>query len=177
DVVGMDDVKAVMLETLLWPTQYARVFAQCPLRLRSGLLLYGVSGTGKTLLCTAVAQRVGLPIIKVKGPELLGKYIGQSEAAVRDVFRRAKAAQPSILLFDEFESICPRRGGDHTGVTDRVVNQFLTELDGAEGLTGVFVLATTSRPDLIDAALLRPGRLDRSLRCGLPDLPTRRRLL
>lgn len=112
--------------------------------------------------------------ITVSGPELLNKYIGASEAAVRDVFRRAAAAAPSILFFDEFDAIAPQRGHDNTGVSDRVVNQLLTELDGVEGLRGVSVIAATSRPDLLDAALLRPGRLDRMLYCGFPS-PTERR--
>ncbi|MEQ2168003.1 hypothetical protein GOODEAATRI_009904, partial [Goodea atripinnis] len=125
--------------------------------------------TGKTLLIRAVAKDSGMNFISIKGPELLSKYIGASEQGVRDVFQRAQAAKPCILFFDEFDSLAPRRGHDSTGVTDRVVNQLLTELDGVEGLQGVYVLAATSRPDLIDPALLRPGRLDKSLYCPLPD--------
>eukprot|EP00878_Enallax_costatus_P027692 GHUV01029835.1.p1 GENE.GHUV01029835.1~~GHUV01029835.1.p1 ORF type:complete len:260 (+),score=71.63 GHUV01029835.1:605-1384(+) len=112
-----------------------------------------------------------------QGPELLNKYIGQSEAAVRDLFSRAAAAAPCVLFFDEFDAIAPPRGHDSTGVTDRVVNQLLTELDGVEGLTGVAVLAATSRPDLIDAALLRPGRLDRMVFCGMPNESERLQIL
>lgn len=109
----------------------------------------------------AIAKECGLNLITVKGPELLNKYIGQSEASIRSVFERAKASLPCLLFFEEFDSIAPCRGQDNTGVTDRVVNQLLTELDGAEGLQGVFVIAATSRPNSIDAALLRPGRLDK----------------
>ncbi|PBP26421.1 ATPase [Diplocarpon rosae] len=166
---GLHSTRKILLETLQYPTTYAPIFAQCPLRLRSGLLLYGYPGCGKTLLASAVAGECGLNFISVKGPEILNKYIGASEKSVRDLFDRAEAARPCVLFFDEFDSIAPKRGHDSTGVTDRVVNQLLTQMDGAEGLSGVYVLAATSRPDLIDPALLRPGRLDKSLLCDLPD--------
>lgn len=166
---GLHTARKTLLETLQYPTTYAPIFAQCPLRLRSGLLLYGFPGCGKTLLASAVAGECGLNFISVKGPEILNKYIGASEKSVRDLFERAQAARPCVLFFDEFDSIAPKRGHDSTGVTDRVVNQLLTQMDGAEGLSGVYVLAATSRPDLIDPALLRPGRLDKSLVCDLPD--------
>ncbi|MCO5599777.1 hypothetical protein L7F22_053884 [Adiantum nelumboides] len=169
DIGGLQETRRVLRETLEWPTKYAKVFAQCPLRLRSGLLLYGYPGCGKTLLAGAVARECGLNFISVKGPEILNKYIGASEKSVRDLFDRAQAAKPCVLFFDEFDSIAPKRGHDSTGVTDRVVNQLLTQMDGAEGLSGVYVLAATSRPDLIDSALLRPGRLDKSLLCDLPS--------
>ncbi|KAK2073516.1 hypothetical protein P8C59_007797 [Phyllachora maydis] len=170
---GLRETRRVLLETLQYPTKYAPLFAQCPLRLRSGLLLYGFPGCGKTLLASAVAGECGLNFISVKGPEILNKYIGASEKSVRDLFARAQAARPCVLFFDEFDSIAPKRGHDSTGVTDRVVNQLLTQMDGAEGLSGVYVLAATSRPDLIDPALLRPGRLDKSLLCPVPDLDDR----
>ena len=109
----------------------------------------------------------------MKGPEILNKYIGASEKSVRDLFERAESARPCVLFFDEFDSIAPKRGHDSTGVTDRVVNQLLTQMDGAEGLSGVYVLAATSRPDLIDPALLRPGRLDKSLLCDMPNADDR----
>ncbi|OMJ28972.1 Peroxisome biosynthesis protein PAS1 [Smittium culicis] len=188
DIGGLYETKRQLLETLELPTKYAALFAPPQntsdpskksksggLRLRSGILLYGHPGCGKTMLASAVASQCGLNFISVKGPELLNKYIGQSEQSVRDIFARAKSAKPSILFFDEFDSIAPRRGHDNTGVTDRVVNQFLTEMDGAEGLDGVYVLAATSRPDLIDPALLRPGRLDKSLICGIPVEASERR--
>ncbi|KAI8084697.1 P-loop containing nucleoside triphosphate hydrolase protein [Halteromyces radiatus] len=149
DIGGLNETRHALLETLEWPTKYASVFAQCPLRLRSG----------------------------VKGPEILNKYIGASEKSVRDLFERASAAKPCVLFFDEFDSIAPRRGHDSTGVTDRVVNQMLTQMDGAEGLDGVYVLAATSRPDLIDPALLRPGRLDKALLCGMPNFDERLEIL
>eukprot|EP00775_Hariotina_reticulata_P002723 gene2723-3020_t len=158
DAGGLSAAVAALHEALVMPTKYSHLLAAAPLRLRTGLLLFGPPGCGKT-----------------HGPELLNKYIGQSEAAVRELFGRAAAAAPCVLFFDEFDAIAPPRGHDSTGVTDRVVNQLLTELDGVEGLAGVTVLAATSRPDLIDAALLRPGkqagacRLDRMVFCGFPD--------
>ena len=170
---GLHHTRQMLLETLQYPTTYAPIFSKCPLRLRSGLLLYGYPGCGKTLLASAIASQTGLNFISVKGPEILNKYIGASEKSVRDLFERAQAARPCVLFFDEFDSIAPKRGHDSTGVTDRVVNQLLTQMDGAEGLSGVYVLAATSRPDLIDPALLRPGRLDKSLECGMPTFEDR----
>ncbi|KAI0919744.1 hypothetical protein AcV5_001721 [Taiwanofungus camphoratus] len=177
DIGGLNETKRVLRETLEWPTKYGPIFAQSPLRLRSGLLLYGYPGCGKTLLASAVAKECGLNFISIKGPEILNKYIGASEKSVRDLFERASAARPCVLFFDEFDSIAPKRGHDSTGVTDRVVNQMLTQMDGAEGLEGVYVLAATSRPDLIDSALLRPGRLDKSLLCGMPNATERKEIL
>ncbi|KAJ3184012.1 Peroxisome biosynthesis protein pex1 [Gaertneriomyces sp. JEL0708] len=145
DIGGLWSTKRVLLETLEWPTKYAQIFANCSLRLRSGLLLYGFPGCGKTLLASAVAKECGLNFISVKGPELLNKYIGARH--------------------------------DNTGVTDRVVNQMLTQMDGAEGLDGVYVLAATSRPDIIDPALLRPGRLDKSILCNMPEVDERLEIL
>ncbi|KAJ3230510.1 Peroxisome biosynthesis protein pex1 [Chytriomyces hyalinus] len=177
DIGGLHEPKKMLIETLEWPTKYAAIFASCPLRLRSGILLYGFPGCGKTILAAAVAKECGLNFISVKGPEILNKYIGESEKSVRDLFDRAQAAKPCILFFDEFDSIAPRRGNDNTGVTDRVVNQLLTQMDGAEGLDGVYVLAATSRPDLIDPALLRPGRLDKSVLCDMPSIQERAEIL
>ncbi|KAI6043399.1 P-loop containing nucleoside triphosphate hydrolase protein [Pisolithus marmoratus] len=177
DIGGLKDAKRILRETMEWPTKYAPLFKQAPLRLRSGILLYGYPGCGKTMLASAVSKECGLNFISIKGPELLNKYIGASEKSVRDVFDRASAAKPCVLFFDEFDSIAPKRGHDSTGVTDRVVNQLLTEMDGVEGLEGVFVLAATSRPDLIDAALLRPGRLDKSVLCDLPNEEDRKEIL
>lgn len=176
-VGGLHETRKTLLETLQYPTLYAPIFAKCPLRLRSGLLLYGYPGCGKTMLASAVAGECGLNFISVKGPEILNKYIGASEKSVRDLFDRAESARPCVLFFDEFDSIAPKRGHDSTGVTDRVVNQLLTQMDGAEGLDGVYVLAATSRPDLIDPALLRPGRLDKSLLCDMPNESDRLEIL
>ncbi|GAB4840787.1 hypothetical protein Ancab_021549 [Ancistrocladus abbreviatus] len=169
DVGGLTDVRKSIKEMIELPSKFPNIFAKSPLRLRSNVLLYGPPGCGKTHVVGAAAAAASLRFISIKGPELLNKYIGASEQAVRDVFSKAAAAAPCILFFDEFDSIAPKRGHDNTGVTDRVVNQFLTELDGVEVLTGVFVFAATSRPDLLDAALLRPGRLDRLLFCDFPS--------
>ena len=169
DVGALSVAKTALLETLVWPTTYEAIYKAVGVRMPRGVLLYGVPGTGKTLLAESVASTSGLNYIPVKGPELLSKYIGASEANVRDVFQRAAAARPCLVFFDEFESLAPRRGHDSTGVTDRVVNQLLTQVDGVEGLAeGVWVLAATSRPDLVDPALLRPGRLDKSILCPMP---------
>uniref|UniRef100_A0A8C5WNR5 Peroxisomal biosis factor 1 n=1 Tax=Laticauda laticaudata TaxID=8630 RepID=A0A8C5WNR5_LATLA len=166
---GLKEMQQILRDTIQLPAKYPELFANLPIRQRTGILLYGAPGTGKTLLAGVVAQESGMNFISIKGPELLSKYIGASEQAVRDVFNRAQAAKPCILFFDEFDSLAPRRGHDNTGVTDRVVNQLLTQLDGVEGLKGVYILAATSRPDLIDPALLRPGRLDKCLYCPPPD--------
>lgn len=169
DIGGLTAIKNAIQETIEVPSKFPSIFSQAPLRLRSNILLYGPPGCGKTHIVGAAAAACSLRFISVKGPELLNKYIGASEQAVRDLFSKAASAAPCLLFFDEFDSIAPKRGHDNTGVTDRVVNQLLTELDGVEALTGVFVFAATSRPDLIDAALLRPGRLDRLLFCGFPS--------
>lgn len=173
DIGALTGPKRILLETLEWPTKYAPIFKNCPLQLRSGVLLYGYPGCGKTLLASAVAQQCGLNFITVNGPEILNKYIGASEQNVRELFERAQSVKPCILFFDEFDSIAPKRGHDSTGVTDRIVNQLLTQMDGVEGLDGVYVLAATSRPDLIDSALLRPGRIDKSVLCNVPGLDDR----
>ncbi|KAF1329603.1 Peroxisome biogenesis factor, partial [Globisporangium splendens] len=168
DVGGLNSVRTVLKDTLELPTRYGKLYDNTPIKLPAGMLLYGPPGCGKTLLASAVANECGLNFISVKGPEVLNKYIGASEQAIRDLFARAASAAPSVLFLDEFDSIAPRRGADNTGVTDRLVNQLLTFLDGVEGRKGVYVLAATSRPDMIDPALLRPGRLDKSLYCGFP---------
>lgn len=177
DIGALKAPKRLLLETLEWPVKYAPIFVNCPLQLRSGVLLYGYPGCGKTLLASAVAQQCDLNFITVKGPEILDKYIGASEQNVRELFERAQSVKPCILFFDEFDSIAPKRGHDSTGVTDRIVNQLLTQMDGVEGLDGVYVLAATSRPDLIDPALLRPGRIDKSVLCDIPNLEDRHDIL
>ncbi|KAJ8684244.1 hypothetical protein QAD02_020036 [Eretmocerus hayati] len=177
DVGGLASVKLALIEMLRWPLNYPRIFARAPIKIQSGVLLYGMPGTGKTMLAGAIARECGLNLISVKGPELLSKYIGASEEAVRNIFEKAHRAKPCVLFFDEFDSLAPRRGHDSTGVTDRVVNQLLTHLDGIESREGVAVVAASSRPDLLDPALLRPGRLDKSLLCPLPDQDDREEIL
>lgn len=132
-------------------------------------MLFGAPGTGKGFIVSQITKRWNLRLISIKGPELLAKYIGQSEENVRNLFEKAKSARPCVLFFDEFDSLAPRRGHDSTGVTDRVVNQLLTELDGVKSLEGVSIICATSRPDLIDPALLRSGRIDRLVECQLPN--------
>ncbi|ETO09547.1 hypothetical protein RFI_27830, partial [Reticulomyxa filosa] len=154
---GLQMVKNELLDILELPSKYSHLFDRLPLKLRSGILLHGPPGCGKTMIANSVAYKCGMNLISVKGPELLNKYIGASEAAVRDVFMRAANNAPCIIFFDEFDSLAPKRGSESTQVTDRVVNQLLTFLDGVESRTNVYVIAATSRPDLIDVALLRPG--------------------
>ena len=175
---GLASTRQVLLETLQYPTSYAPIFASCPSRLRSGLLLYGYPGCGKTLLASAVAGECGLNFISVKGPEIPNKYIGVSEKSVRDLFERAQAARPCVLFFDEFDAIAPKRGhrldGGHV-----ISRQPAADADGRRrGVEGVYVLGATSRPDLIDLALLRPGRLDKSsLLCDMPNAEDREAIL
>ncbi|XP_059608870.1 peroxisomal ATPase PEX1 [Phlebotomus argentipes] len=175
-IPGLAKATEVLEEVLLWPSKYASIFAESPLRNQAGVLLFGPPGVGKTFLMAQIARAWHLRMISVKGPELLAKYIGQSEENVRQLFDRARSARPCVLFFDEFDSLAPRRGHDSTGVTDRVVNQLLTELDGVESLQGVTVIGATSRPELLDPALLRSGRIDRLVECPLPDAEARKEI-
>ncbi|KAK0168289.1 hypothetical protein PV327_002113 [Microctonus hyperodae] len=177
DIGGLTNVKNSLIQLLQWPLIYSGLFKNSPIKQQSGVLLYGMPGTGKTMLAGAIAKECGLNFINIKGPELLSKYIGASEEAVRNIVHKAQRAKPCVLFFDEFESFAPRRGHDSTGVTDRVVNQLLTEFDGVEGREGVAIVAASSRPDLLDPALLRPGRLDKSLLCSLPTKDEREEIL
>jgi SpoVK/Ycf46/Vps4 family AAA+-type ATPase len=172
DVGGLFRVKEELTSTILRPFKYRRIYEKARIRLPRGVLLFGPPGCGKSFLVPALAKECGFPLITCRGPELLDKYIGASEAKVRELFARAAAAAPSILFLDELDSLAPRRGSDHTGVTDRVVNQLLTFLDGVEDTQRsgtVYIVAATSRPDKIDAALLRPGRLEKHIYVGVPD--------
>ncbi|KAK5970623.1 hypothetical protein GCK32_000414 [Trichostrongylus colubriformis] len=169
DVGGMESEKRTLLEVLTWPTKHARVLNSYGICLGRGVLLHGPSGCGKTLLAKAVVAHSKFNSIFIKGPELLSKYIGSSEGNIRKVFQRARDSSPCVIIFDEFDSLAPQRGSDTTGVTDRVVNQLLTEMDGVESCSGVFVIGCSSRIDLIDSALLRPGRFDHVLECRRPD--------
>ncbi|XP_024083502.1 peroxisome biosynthesis protein PAS1 isoform X2 [Cimex lectularius] len=176
-VGGLRDAKEKLTEIILWPLLFPDIMKQCPLRLQSAVLIYGAPGSGKTLLANSLAGESKLNFISVKGPELMSKYIGQSEEGVRNIFKKAQQAKPCILFFDEFDSLAPRRGKDEIGVTDRVVNQLLTALDGVEPLVGVSIIAASSRPDLIDPALLRPGRIGTSVMCHFPDEDERLEIL
>ncbi|KJH44166.1 ATPase, AAA family [Dictyocaulus viviparus] len=177
DVGGMKEVKRKLLEVLIWPFKYSEVFQTYGLCQGRGVLLHGPSGCGKTLLAKAAAAHSKYNSIFVKGPELLSKYIGSSEENVRNVFERARASAPCIIIFDELDSLAPQRGSDSTGVADRVVNQMLTEMDGVEVIQGVFVIGCSSRIDLIDSALLRPGRFDHILECRAPNEQDRSEIL
>ncbi|MFD1687348.1 CDC48 family AAA ATPase [Halobellus litoreus] len=175
-VGGLEDTKERLRETIQWPLEYPEVFDAMDMQSAKGVLMYGPPGTGKTLLAKAVANESESNFISVKGPELLDKYVGESEKGVREIFKKARENAPTVVFFDEIDSIATERGrntGD-SGVSERVVSQLLTELDGLETLEDVVVVATTNRPDLIDSALLRPGRLDRHVHVPVPDEDGRR---
>ena len=178
-VGGLEDTKERLRETIQWPLDYPEVFESMDLESAKGVLLYGPPGTGKTLLAKAVANEANSNFISVKGPELLNKYVGESEKGVREVFEKARSNAPTVVFFDEIDSIAGERGANmgDSGVGERVVSQLLTELDGIEELEDVVVVATTNRPDLIDSALLRPGRLDRHVHVPVPDEDARRAIL
>ena len=178
-VGGLEGTKERLRETIQWPLEYPEVFETMDMESPKGVLLYGPPGTGKTLLAKAVANEAQSNFISVKGPELLNKYVGESEKGVREVFSKARENAPTVVFFDEIDSIAGERGrnmGD-SGVGERVVSQLLTELDGIEDLEDVVVIATSNRPDLIDSALLRPGRLDRHVHVPVPDEEARRAIL
>ncbi|QSG15332.1 CDC48 family AAA ATPase [Halapricum desulfuricans] len=178
DVGGLEDTKERLRETIQWPLEYPQVFEQMDMQAAKGVLLFGPPGTGKTLLAKAVANEAQSNFISVKGPELLNKYVGESEKGVREVFEKARSNAPTVVFFDEIDSIAGERGQgmSDSGVGERVVSQLLTELDGIESLEDVVVIATTNRPDLIDSALLRPGRLDRHVHVPVPDEEARRKI-
>ncbi|XP_044764883.1 peroxisome biogenesis protein 6-like isoform X2 [Coccinella septempunctata] len=167
DIGGLKDVKEEIIKTINFPLKHPEFVNSTGLR-RFGILLFGPPGTGKTLLAKAVATECNLCFLSVKGPELLNMYIGQSEENIREVFERARAASPCIIFFDELDSLAPNRGvsGDSGGVMDRVVSQLLAEMDGLNEKATVFIIGATNRPDLIDPALLRPGRFDKLLYVG-----------
>ncbi len=179
DVGGLEDTKERLRETIQWPLEYPEVFDQLDMEAAKGVLMYGPPGTGKTLLAKAVANESESNFISIKGPELLNKFVGESEKGVREVFSKARENAPTIVFFDEIDSIATERGKNtsDSGVGERVVSQLLTELDGLESLEDVVVIATTNRPDLIDSALLRPGRLDRHVHVPVPDEEARRKIL
>src|SRR6056297_1312796 len=180
DVGGLEDTKERLRETIQWPLDYPEVFESLDMQAAKGVLMYGPPGTGKTLMAKAVANESDSNFISIKGPELLSKWVGESEKGVREVFSKARENAPTVVFFDEIDSIATERGGGEGGgsqVSERVVSQLLTELDGLEELEDVVVVATTNRPDLIDSALLRPGRLDRHVHVPVPDEDARRAIL
>jgi len=178
DIGGLEDVKQHLREAVEWPLKYQDVFEKMGIRPPKGILLYGPPGVGKTLLAKAAATESGANFIAVNGPEVLSKWVGESERAIREVFRRARMVAPAIIFLDEIDSIAPARGSRvDAGVTDRIVNQLLTEMDGIKPLRGVVVIAATNRPDLLDPALLRPGRFDRVIKVPPPDRRARLEIL
>jgi transitional endoplasmic reticulum ATPase len=171
EIGGLAEVKEELAEAIEWPLKHADLFSKADVKPPKGLLLYGPPGTGKTMIAKAVATTSEANFISVKGPELLSKWVGESEKGVREIFRKARQAAPCIVFFDELDAVAPRRGrseGD-AHVTERVISQMLTEMDGLEDLKGVVVIGATNRPDIIDEALLRPGRFDRTLEVPFPD--------
>ncbi len=178
DVGGLEKVKQDLKESVEWPLKMPENFERLGIRPPSGILLYGPPGCGKTMLAKAVATESKSNFISVKGPELFSKWVGESEKRVRELFRRAKQVSPSIIFFDEIDALAPRRGlalGEH--VSEKIVSQMLTELSGLEELHDVIVIAATNRPDMLDPALLRPGRFDRHILVPVPDEKSRLKIL
>ncbi|HZC49316.1 MAG TPA: AAA family ATPase, partial [Nitrososphaeraceae archaeon] len=182
---GLEEVKRELQEAVEWPLRYPDLYKELKHTLTKGILLHGPSGTGKTLLAKAVATESEANFISVKGPELLSKWVGESEKGVREIFRRARQAAPCVVFFDEVDSISPTRGGIgmgeggvgiHTG-TERMVSQLLTEMDGIQEMHGVVIIAATNRIDMIDTAFLRPGRFDKIIYVPNPDMKTREKIL
>jgi transitional endoplasmic reticulum ATPase len=179
DVGGLAETKARLQEAIQWPLEYPDAYRQVDLQSPKGIMLHGPPGTGKTLLAKAVANEAQSNFISVKGPELFDKYVGESEKGVREIFEKARSNAPTVIFFDEIDSIAAKRGsgGSDSNVGERVVSQMLTELDGLEELEDVVVIAATNRPDLIDDALTRAGRIERKIEVGAPDEETRREIL
>jgi len=182
DIGGLDDVKLELQEAIEWPLRYPELYKELNHTLTKGILLHGPSGTGKTLLAKAVATESETNFISVKGPELISKWVGESERGIREIFRRARQAAPCIIFFDEIDSIAPTRGGMEGGAsgfsgTQPILSQLLTEMDGVQQMQGVMVIAATNRVDIIDTALLRPGRFDKIVYVPNPDKNTRFRIL
>ncbi|WJV67099.1 CDC48 family AAA ATPase [Pectobacteriaceae bacterium CE70] len=179
DVGGLDDVRRRLIESVEWPIKYPELYEQAGVKPPKGLLLAGPPGVGKTLIAKAVANESGVNVISVKGPALMSRYVGDSEKGVRELFLKARQAAPCIIFLDEVDSVIPARneGAIDSHVAERVLSQFLSEMDGLEELKGVFVMGATNRADLIDPAMLRPGRFDEIIELGLPDEDARRQIL
>jgi len=179
DIGGLEDVKQQLREAVEWPLKHPEFFREMGIDPPKGVLLYGPPGCGKTLLAKAVATESEANFIAVKGPEVLSKWVGESERAIREIFRKARQAAPCVIFFDEIDALAPMRGLGYSdsGVTERVVSQLLTEMDGLEKLEGVVVIGATNRPDILDPALLRPGRFDRLVYVPPPDRAARLEIL
>jgi transitional endoplasmic reticulum ATPase len=176
DVGGLDDVKREIKEAFI-PSEDPKAFERLGIRPAKGVLFYGPPGTGKTLIAKAVANESGANFICVNGPEIANKWLGESEKAIRQIFKRAKQMAPCIIFFDEMDSVAPRRGTSASSSLERVVNQLLTSMDGIESLKNVMVMGATNRPDMVDPALLRPGRFDKLILIGQPDFDSRVKIL
>jgi transitional endoplasmic reticulum ATPase len=178
DIGGLDTVKRELQEAVEWPMRFPEMYKQLGHEVPKGILLHGPSGTGKTLLAKAVATESEANFISVKGPELLSKWVGESEKGIREIFRKARQASPCVVFFDEIDSIAPIRGmeGVHAS-TERMMSQLLTEMDGIQEMQGVVIIAATNRVDMIDTALLRPGRFDKIVLVSNPDRNTREKIL
>jgi transitional endoplasmic reticulum ATPase len=179
DVGGLDDLRRRLIESVQWPIKYPELYQQAGVKPPKGLLLAGPPGVGKTLIAKAIANESGVNVISVKGPALMSRYVGDSEQGVRELFHKARQASPCIIFLDEVDSVVPARGEGSTDshVAERVLSQFLSEMDGLEELKGVFVMGATNRADLIDPAMLRPGRFDEIIELGLPDEDARKQIL
>jgi len=179
DVGGLTDVKQELQEAVEWPIKKPEAFTRVGIRPPKGILLFGPPGCGKTMLARAVATESEANFISIKGPELFSKWVGESEKGIREVFKKGRSAAPSIVFFDELDSVAPRRGSDlgDSGASERVISQLLTEMDGIESLVNVVVIGASNRPDIIDPAILRPGRFDRLIYVPAPDHATRRQIL
>jgi len=175
DIGGLENVKGELREAVEWPLKNPEVFKRMGIRPPKGILLYGPPGCGKTLLARAVATESEANFITIKGPEVFSKWVGESEKAIREVFRKGRMAAPAVIFFDEFDSLVPRRGMGYadSGVTERVISQLLTEMDGIIALEDVVVIAATNRPDIVDPAILRPGRFDRLIYVPEPNQESR----
>jgi transitional endoplasmic reticulum ATPase len=177
-VGGLEEVKQSLKEAVEWPLKKPEVFTKLGITPPKGILLHGPPGCGKTLIARAVATESEANFISIRGPEIFSKWVGESEKAIRETFRKARMAAPSIIFFDEFDAIVPARGSNQDGrVSERVISQLLTEIDGLISLQNVVVVAATNRPDIIDPAILRPGRFDRRVYVPPPDYGARLKIL
>jgi transitional endoplasmic reticulum ATPase len=179
DIGGLDDAKQELKEAVEWPLKTPEIFVRLGIRPPKGILLYGPPGCGKTLLARAVSTESEANFITIKGPEVFSKWVGESEKAIREVFRKARMAAPAVIFFDEIDSLAPRRGAGFSdgGVSERVISQLLTEMDGIISLQDIVVVAATNRPDIVDPAVLRPGRFDRLIYVPEPDEKSRLQII
>jgi transitional endoplasmic reticulum ATPase len=177
DIGGLEEVKRLLIENIVYGITKREVFKKIGVKPARGVLLYGPPGTGKTLLAKAVASQCGANFITVKGPEMRSKWFGESEERIRFIFAKAREAAPCVIFFDEVDAAMPSRGHDTSGITDTIVNQILSEMDGIESAEGVFVIGATNRAELLDPAVLRPGRFDYHIEVPLPDPPARKAIL